>query len=264
MEWFCHEVICQSEARDGALDSFDHRRRVPADAVEFADDRDDERVQFPRALEVAGFRCGVEAHVKPGENVRAAIYPAMSAEQHGFREQLFRAGDERPVRALSTEFQQAVEVTHVAGAVLQAHHARLLHRPLHDVQFERHLRQGRHVVEEEGQGKLGDEAVEILAQFRLAFRQVVGRGEHHGIRTRLGGAAGDPHGFDKRGVSDADQHRHAVLHDLAGGLDDLAAQAITQARSFAGRPKDEQSFHSTGQQVLQDTFEPRPIQRIAV
>ena len=51
---------------------------------------------------------------------------------------------------------------------------------------------------------------------------------------------------------------------FADALDEFAAQAIAQARSFAGGAQNKKSVHAAGEDVFDESFQPGDIQFIAV
>ena len=54
-------------------------------------------------------------------------------------------------------------------------------------------------------------------------------------RADLRRVFGEVHAFGEGGVGDAHEHRNASSGHLAGSLDQFAAQAVAEARAFAGR-----------------------------
>ena len=55
-----------------------------------------------------------------------------------------------------------------------------------------------------------------------------------------------------------------LFHLPANTLNQLAAQTITQARTFAGRAEDEKPVHAAGQNVFDQPSETGHVERVAV
>ena len=102
---------------------------------------------------------------------------------------------------------------------------------------------------------LGEQA-DVAEQFGLRGAEVGRAGGDDGIGPRVGGVAGQGGRLGERGVGDADQHRDAAARQAAGPVDDLAAEAVAQRRTFAGGAQDEQSADAAGEDVFDKAFEP--------
>ena len=154
------------------------------------------------------------------------------------------------------------EVGHVAGTVLEADDARIVHGGADGLQLEGDLGERRHVVEEQRQRQLGHQVVEILPQLRLAARQVVRRRRHDRLRPGVRREPGEGQRLDKRGVGDADEHRHALADLTADALDEFAPQTVAEAGAFARRAEDEQPAHAASEHVLDEPLEAGDVEFI--
>ena len=84
------------------------------------------------------------------------------------------------------------------------------------------------------------------------------------VRAGLGGAPGDVHGLDKRGVGDADQHRHAMIDLFANALDEFPAQAVAQTRPFAGGSENKKAMHAAAENMFDELFQAGDIESVSI
>ena len=179
-------------------------------------------------------------------------------------QELFRPHQHGPLGASAGERDEAAEVDHVAGAVLDSGDARLVEGPAHGVDLEGHLREGRHVVQEERQPQLGEEVPQVLPQLRLALGHVVGRGQDHGVGARARGVTRQGDRLDEGGIRDSDQDGRASAHLGGHAADHVASEPMAQAGAFAGRAEDEDAGHARVEDVLDHPLEAGGVERVAV
>ena len=167
-----HRVTAQAETRERALEPLDDGGWVAAHGVKGGRNPQDAVLQIAGAREIARRRRAMEFGVKPGKDIRAAIDAAVATGKHRVGQQFLGANQHRPVGAGLRQAGEVFEIHHAARTVLDANHARMVHRAPDGFRFDGDLGERGEVVEKQRQRQISDEMIEIFLQLRLAERQI--------------------------------------------------------------------------------------------
>ena len=196
--------------------------------------------------------------------MRAAVDAAVAAAGDGFGKEMLGADEEGPVGADFGESEGLGEIVEVAGAVFEADDFSEVGNAAEGFELEMDFGHHRHVVEEEREGQLRDEAFDEFEEFGLAGGEIVGGGGDDAVGAGIGGELGEVDGFDEGGVGDADENGEAVVHELAGAGDDFAAEAVAEAGALAGGAEDENGADAAVDELLDEAFEAGDVEEVAV
>jgi hypothetical protein len=206
----------------------------------------------------------VEFDEEGGANLRTAVDAAVAAAGDGFGEEMLGADEEGPIGADFGEGESLGEIVEVAGAVLEADDFFEVRNAAEGFQLEMNFGHHRHVVEEEREGQLRDEALDVFEEFGLAGGEIVGGGGDDAVGAGIGGELGEVNGLDEGGIGDADKNGEAIVNKLARAGDEFAAEAVAEAGGFAAGAEDEDGADAAVDELLDEAFEAGDVEEVTV